>query len=71
MLKRKFNLEYNSDRVALKWLNVEAESRGLKAFSEKAHIYFTEEGQQIALELLCSSFNFTVEKLEKDRKSVV
>lgn len=68
MLKRKFNKECNSNRVTLKRLYVEAESRGLKAFSEIVHIYVTEEGQQISLELLSSGFNFTVEKLENEKE---
>ena len=64
MLKRKFNMEYNSDRSALKRLYLEADRRGLKSFSQKVHVYLTEEGQQITLELLSSGFNFNVEKLE-------
>ena len=57
-------MEYNSDRSALKRLYLEADRRGLKSFSQKVHVYLTEEGQQITLELLSSGFNFNVEKLE-------
>jgi hypothetical protein len=68
MLKRKFNLECNSYRVTLRRLYLEADNRGLKAFSEKVHIYLTEEAQQITLELLSSGFNFIVEKLENEKE---
>ena len=70
MLKRKFNMEYNSDRSALKRLYLEADRRGLKSFSQKVHVYLTEEGQQITLELLSSGFNFNVEKLENEKEII-
>lgn len=68
MVKRKFNMECNNnDRSTLKRLYIDAENRGLKAFSKVVHVYLTDEGQQITLELLSSGFNYTVEKLEDER----
>lgn len=64
MLKRKFNMECNSDRVTIRRLYQEADDRGLKTFSEKVHIYLTEEAQQITLEVLSSGFNYTVEQID-------
>ena len=63
-------MEYNSDRSALKRLYLEADRRGLKLFSQKVHVYLTEEGQQITLELLSSGFNFNVEKLENEKEII-
>ena len=57
-------MECNSDRVTLKRLYEEAHDRGFKSFSERVHVYVTEEAQQITLELLSSGFNYTVERLE-------
>lgn len=68
IMKRKFNMECNSDRVAIKRLHQEASSRGFKSFSERVHIYLTEEGQQITLELLSSGFNYTVERIESEQE---
>ena len=60
MLKRKFNMECNTDRSTLKRLYEDAEKRGLKPFSEMVHVYLTEQAQQITLELLSAGFNYTV-----------
>ena len=70
MLKRKFNMEYNSDRSALKRLYLEADRRGLKSSSQKIHVYLAEEGQQITLELLSSGFNFNVEELGSEKEII-
>ena len=68
MLKRKFNMECNTDRSTLKKLYEDAENRGLKPFSKMVHVYLTEEAQQLTMELLGAGFNYTVEKLESEEE---
>ena len=48
----------------------EADGRGLKSFSEKVHVYRTEERQQIALELLSSGFNYNVEIIDDEKELI-